>query len=295
MVDLASSRVGGSSYPSQVCPSTLSPFRYPGGKSWLRTLVISWLRTINRPSVFLEPFAGGASVALAVAELDLADTVELVECDPEVGAVWECALSTTRCRSLASKIRGFHMTRKNALRVLRTQVDSCADRAFRCLLKNRVQHGGVMAEGAGLLRSGEKGRGVRSRWYPETLADRLKRIHELRNRLTFRIGDGIDAIARHDSDERAVVFADPPYSAGEGSPGGRLYPFWSLDHPRLFKLLGGIKGQFLLTYHDSTEVRRLAADQRFAVQELEMRTTHHRRRIELLITKQHVDVFAAKT
>ena len=39
----------------------LSPFRYPGGKTWLVPEVRKWLMTSKRqPSVFVEPFAGGA-------------------------------------------------------------------------------------------------------------------------------------------------------------------------------------------------------------------------------------------
>src|SRR5687768_13627214 len=37
-----------------------SPFRYPGGKTWLVPLVRHWLGTLDRkPSLLVEPFAGG--------------------------------------------------------------------------------------------------------------------------------------------------------------------------------------------------------------------------------------------
>src|SRR6266404_4232451 len=75
-------------------PTTLSPFRYPGGKSRLRATVISWMQGLGfRPTHFVEPFAGGASVGLAVAELDLADHVTLAELDPDVGSVWDVVLN----------------------------------------------------------------------------------------------------------------------------------------------------------------------------------------------------------
>ena len=75
-------------------PSTLSPFRYPGGKSRLRATIINWIGKLGfRPSHFIEPFAGGASVGLAVAELDLADHVTLAEIDPDVSAVWDVVLN----------------------------------------------------------------------------------------------------------------------------------------------------------------------------------------------------------
>ena len=49
-------------------PTTLSPFRYPGGKSGLRPKIIEWIRRLGyRPNNFVEPFAGGSSVGLAVA------------------------------------------------------------------------------------------------------------------------------------------------------------------------------------------------------------------------------------
>ena len=39
----------------------LSPFRYPGGKTWLVPEIRNWLRSARRmPDVFVEPFAGGA-------------------------------------------------------------------------------------------------------------------------------------------------------------------------------------------------------------------------------------------
>ncbi|MDP8791430.1 DNA adenine methylase, partial [Serratia marcescens] len=39
----------------------LSPFRYPGGKTWLVPEVRKWLMASKvTPSVFVEPFAGGA-------------------------------------------------------------------------------------------------------------------------------------------------------------------------------------------------------------------------------------------
>jgi DNA adenine methylase len=67
-----------------------SPFRYPGGKTWLVPRVIDWLTSLGyRPSKFIEPFAGAAIVGLTVAFEQLADCVLLVEKDEQVGAVWQ--------------------------------------------------------------------------------------------------------------------------------------------------------------------------------------------------------------
>ena len=40
-----------------------SPFRYPGGKTWLVPCVRQWLQSLEkRPTVLVEPFAGGAII-----------------------------------------------------------------------------------------------------------------------------------------------------------------------------------------------------------------------------------------
>src|SRR5436190_23564606 len=95
-------------------PSTLSPFRYPGGKSALRAKIIDWISDLGyRLKYFIEPFAGGSSVSLAIAELDLADSVILAELDPDVAAVWNVVLNG-EADALAARTRGFKLTEASA-------------------------------------------------------------------------------------------------------------------------------------------------------------------------------------
>src|SRR5438067_6981748 len=71
-----------------------SPFRYPGGKTWLVPHVRAWLRSLpKKPQVFVEPFAGGGIISLTAAFEDLADKVLMVELDHEVAALWKTILS----------------------------------------------------------------------------------------------------------------------------------------------------------------------------------------------------------
>src|SRR5206468_7753694 len=67
-----------------------SPFRYPGGKTWFIPHLRDWLQSFkNRPSVFVEPFAGGGIASLTVAMEDLAERVVMAELDSNVAAVWK--------------------------------------------------------------------------------------------------------------------------------------------------------------------------------------------------------------
>ena len=61
-----------------------SPFRYPGGKTWLIPVIRKWLRACAYPvRELIEPFAGGGVVSLTAVFENLAETATMVELDEE--------------------------------------------------------------------------------------------------------------------------------------------------------------------------------------------------------------------
>lgn len=262
----------------------ISPFRYPGGKTWLVPVVREWLAMIERPKVFLEPFVGGGVISLTVAAEGLADQVVMVEIDDDVSAVWEVLIkgSDRSVTVLTNKVLRFEVTLDSVRAVLDGDPRTSVDRAFRTIVKNRCQRGGIMAPGAGLVKTGEAGRGLSSRWYPETLAKRFAVIRTFRDRITFEQGDAFDAIAAHDG---ATMFIDPPYTAAGKRAGSRLYTHNDLDHERLFDDVAKHAGPALLTYDDTPEVRELATRHGFQVGDVAMKSTHHAVMHELTIFK----------
>src|SRR5580658_7807061 len=71
-----------------------SPFRYPGGKTWLIPTVRKWLKQKKQfAEILIEPFAGGGIVSLTSAFENLTEKVIMVELDPEIAAVWEVVLN----------------------------------------------------------------------------------------------------------------------------------------------------------------------------------------------------------
>ena len=66
----------------------------PGRQTWFVPYLRDWLRSLRkRPSVFVEPFAGGGIASLTVAMETLADRVVMAELDSNVAAVWKAILS----------------------------------------------------------------------------------------------------------------------------------------------------------------------------------------------------------
>lgn len=261
----------------------LSPFRYPGGKTWLVPTIRHWLFRIGyKPKLLIEPFAGGGIVSLTAALENLADEILMVELDDQIASVWHTVLGRN-AKWLAAKISSFDLSYKSAADIIQSRPRSLRQKAFQTILKNRIFHGGILAEGSGMLKNGENGRGILSRWYPETLKNRILRIHSLRRKIKFNEGDGITAIERFANKAETIFFVDPPYTAGGKKAGKRLYRYNEIDHDLLFRKIKMIKGDFMLTYDDSDEVRHLADKYNFPYVRVAMQNTHHAKMYELLI------------
>lgn len=259
----------------------LSPFRYPGGKTWLIPRIRLWLQ--NQPAKFIEPFAGGGSVSLAVASEALAQHITMVELDAQVAAVWKSILTDNEAEWLGQRIKNFDLTLESLQSELERKPSSTREKAFQTILKNRTYRGGILAAGSAPLKYGENGKGVKSRWYAETLQRRISEIAELRSRITFIEGDGIQIIKEYSPCTDAAFFIDPPYTAAGKKAGKRLYNCSELNHEELFALMSTVKGDFLITYDDAEGVRELADKHGFDKELVAMKNTHHAEMTELLI------------
>lgn len=263
-----------------------SPFRYPGGKTWLVPRIYQWLLSLNeKPAEFIEPFAGGAIVGLTVAFEKLAEHVTLVELDEQVAAVWQAIINDGEGDWLASKIEDFDLTADAVNEILGKEYSDSRDRAFQTIIQNRTAHGGILAKGAGLLKYGESGKGISSRWYPQTLAKRIKNINSIRNRITFIQDDAFKVIESNKNREDVVFFLDPPYTAGKKGKraGTRLYNHFEIDHEKLFSLMGKVHGDFLITHDNDEYVRGLAERHGFKFATVAMQNTHLAKMNEILI------------
>ena len=262
-----------------------SPFRYPGGKTWLVPRIRRWLAGLpEKPAEFYEPFAGGGIVSLTAAFERLAGHVTMVELDPQVAAVWHTILEEDGgAEWLAQRILCFNLTKEAVETTLAAPSLRTREQAFQTILKNRTYHGGILAPGSALVKHGENGKGLQSRWYPTTLANRIREIARFRKSITFIEGDGMEVIERNSGRAGAMWFIDPPYTASKKKAGTRLYSHHELDHNRLFDLTKKLAGDFLMTYDDAEELKDLARQHRFDTELVAMTNTHHATMRELLI------------
>ncbi len=260
-----------------------SPFRYPGGKTWFVPRLREWLRSQpKKPKLLIEPFVGGGIVSLTAVIENLTQESLMVELDEEIAAVWQTIVGGN-AEWLVSRILNFEMSKENAFNEINKKRRSIKEKAFQTIIKNRTFHGGILAAGSGFLKNGEAGKGVHSRWYPGTLARRLRGIDFVRNRLHFKHGNAFEVLEQYKKDDAVVFFIDPPYTAGGKRAGSRLYTHFELDHEALFASCEKVKGDFIMTYDNTEEAKDLAKRHGFMAKPIPMKNTHHATMTELVI------------
>jgi DNA adenine methylase len=208
----------------------------------------------------------------------------MVELDDQVAAVWHTILRGD-VQWLVERIVSFELTPQSIREVLSQVPRSMEEKAFQTILRNRINHGGILAPGAGVFKYGESGRGLKSRWYPQTLKQRILLVAAMKDRITFVEGDGLKVLREKAAQQETVFFIDPPYTAGGKNAGRRLYTHSVIDHEELFHIASSLAGDFLMTYEDNREIRALAGLHGFDMALVAMQNRHHAKLKELLIGK----------
>ena len=251
-----------------------SLFRYPGGKSRLITHTRRWLRSGPPCLTLVEPFAGGAAIALTAVAENLAETAVLIELDPEIAHVWRMAL--TAPAALAERIARFTLT-KNLENLQDTHGLSDPDRAVRTLVLNRTRYNGIMAKRAGP--------GNLHRWYPATLVRRLENIGAIADRIRLVEGDGLTALSAYAENRMTRFFVDPPYERGTDAP---LYRQAGINNAHVFQKLSEMKNDFTMTYGDCGPIRDLVQKHGFTALTVNLQNGTNRPQRELLITRRQI-------
>jgi DNA adenine methylase len=249
--------------------TVLSPLRYPGGKRRLAPYVAAALAENDlRPDLFVEPYAGGASIALELLHFDLVDRVVLSDRDPLITAFWQTI--TDDVDWLCEQVERIDLNLATWERMKRSRFRSRRSLALACLYLNRTSFNGSLHRRAGPIggkaQAGDYPLGCR---FPrERLVKRLRACAAMSDRIeVFPAQDAMQTLRetrdRAHREELSVFFyLDPPFWAKSGL----LYreSFSELDHERLAKALHWVSDHFLLSYDSASEIVELYKGHRAA-------------------------------
>jgi DNA adenine methylase len=223
----------------------MSPLRYPGSKRKMLPSIQQLIEgNIPRPKLLVEPFCGGASIALGLLEMDVVDTVLLADLDPLIAAFWHVV--TTDAEWLIRAMYREPVTVERWEYWRRAKPKSLRNRALKCLFLNRTSFSGIIHGHAGPIggRAQTSEYKIGCRFEKEPLARRIRNVKQLADegRIWGTYEGSWQAAIRYaeyaaaDYDSKATVFyLDPPYI----EKANRLYdrPLAESDHRVLARFL----------------------------------------------------------
>lgn len=248
-------------------PRYPSPLRYPGAKREMVPHIVQLL-DLNKvePDLFVELFAGGASVSLALLWQGRVKKIGLVDADPLIGAFWKTVFWDTEW--LVNQVRQVPLSVEKWCEMKGWQPCTRRERALKCLYLNRTSFSGILNDRAGPIggkaQNGEYDIGCR--FNRENMMHRIRQVASLHGRVAFVQNTDWQLALQYISAQRAagkmagkvVYYLDPPFF----DHAERLYRhvFSSEDHVRLRDNLLAIQDAWILSYDRIDKVRELYSD-----------------------------------
>ncbi|QPD06362.1 MAG: DNA methyltransferase [Candidatus Nitrospira kreftii] len=242
-----------------------SPLRYPGGKGRLAPFIRQvFIDNAICEGTYIEPYAGGAAIALELVMTGYAKEAWINDIDPAIYAFWHSALNESS--DLIKKVKHVPLTisewhRQRKIYIGPKPQDSLS-LGFATLFLNRVNRSGILNAGVigGLSQTGNWL--IDARFNRDELIDRLYRLAQYRHRIHLFNLDAEQFLKETPLPKRSLVYMDPPYF----HKAQRLYRnhYAEADHSRIAELALRMRStHWIVSYDDAPEILRLYPKKRF--------------------------------
>lgn len=246
-------------------PATESILRYPGGKSQLYA-VVKALIEFNAFSnhTYVEPFAGGAGLALKLLYNNIVPNIVINDFDPAIYAVWyACLNEPNELKRLISTtpLTIAEWDRQKAIYSTPNE-HSILEVGFATLYLNRTNKSGII-EGGVLGKRDQSGPyKMSARFNQDTLCKKISRIASHRDSISLFNLDAKNLLSNLNNIIDGPVFLniDPPYV----KKGAALYRnfFREKDHRELSHIISLCSCPWIVTYDMCDFVRNLYEEYR---------------------------------
>lgn len=239
--------------------SVVTPLRYPGGKSVLSTYVADLIDVSGCHDTYVEPYAGGAGIALRLLAAGRVSRVVINDFDANVHAFWDSVVNDhARFMRLFDAVDPTIEQWRHWRDVLRDPGDEL-ERGFAFFFLNRTCRSGVVTGGVigGLAQRGRYR--VDARYNKRVLRNKLEFLGQHADHIGIQGEEGSNVVNEYAGRPGVFVYADPPYVA----KGSSLYlnAFDESRHRGLSDVLAQrCDGVWMLTYDDASLVGELYAD-----------------------------------
>jgi DNA adenine methylase len=242
--------------------ATLTPLRYPGGKTQFYPLIKDLLKNNDLIGhTYIEPFAGGAGIAIKLLVNKDVGHIVINDIDSAIYAFWYSVLNYTD--DLCMLIEETPVTIdqwKKQKSIYNNKKSKMLEKGFATLFLNRTNVSGIIKGGiiGGLQQTGTYC--IDARYTKNTLIKKIKTIGDFREQIDIY---NFDAVKLFDLKEiktlkKTFVNFDPPYV----SKGAGLYEnsFSEADHEKLALMIKKCSRKWVVTYDIHPLITKLYAD-----------------------------------
>ena len=244
-------------------PTTVTPIRYPGGKTKLYSFVRDLLQKNNLlHGTYCEPFAGGAGLAIKLLEKKDVNHLVLNDADPAIYAVWDLILHSPD--ELCDFIQNVDISIEEWDRQKQVYSErdnySLSELGKATIFLNRTNVSGVITGGVIGGREQKGNYKIDARFNKESLIKKIRTIAALQDHIDLYNLDALEMMDQvfPDLEDRTLVNFDPPYV----KKGKQLYKnsFTTEDHTRLKNRIAECNKSWIVTYDVCDLVKELYTD-----------------------------------
>lgn len=236
-------------------PITKSPLRYPGGKTQLAEFVANIINENNiLDCIYIEPFSGGAGVAMELLLTNKVHRVVLNDYDKSIYAIWYSILNhTEKLIDLIEKtdvnIDNWH--RQKEIHEKYKNYRNSIENGFSTLFLNRTNRSGIINAGPiGGYEQLSKYK-IDCRFNKKKIIEKIREIADRKDDIDLYQKDTIkliDIISEKYPTDNSFIFFDPPYY----EQGNKLYTnfYKHYDHVNLSKAIASLESYYWITTYD---------------------------------------------
>ena len=269
-----------------------SPLRYPGGKN---KLVNFFKKLIKENSleggVYVEPYSGGASIALSLLLEGYVSKVILNDIDRSIYAFWYSVLFKTKelCKLIKKTPVNIKTWKKQKEIQKEKEKYSLLVLGFSTFFLNRTNHSGILNAGVigGLKQNGEWK--INSRYKKANLIERIKNISKYKDKMEIYNYDAIELIKviKNKLPKKTLFYFDPPYYI----KGGKLYlnSYEDKDHEIVARFITNFEGyKWIVTYDNVLFIKNLYSQFKKRIYSLNYSAGYSRKGEEMVVFSQNI-------
>ncbi len=235
-----------------------SPLRYPGGKWRLSRFFVDLLsRNFRSLPLYIEPYAGGAGLALSLLLERRVSGIWLNDLDPAIYACWSAILNerSAFCKAVLSVPLTLAEWRRQKRIYAGGMGSGLFALGFATFYLNRTNHSGILNGGmiGGTRQAGEWK--LDARFNREDLVRRITRVSEEKKCIKLTCLDAGTMIGSLRQHSNSLVYIDPPYVGS----GGALYMnyYREADHEFVRDKIRDLKRKWVVSYDNVPLIKKL--------------------------------------